>query len=108
MPEKLQRSRENENAERKIPDCHPLTPEIIGRLLKLLNEPENIVEYIDVVTADGDPRRITRHPTNEFLLKIVSPNFTKNLDPYDSDIYPSKSNIYKGLFILDDTLAKVS
>lgn len=84
---------------------HPLTPEIIGKFLKLLNEPGDnghggIVWYIDVVTIDGDPRRITRHPTDKFLLKISGPRFTTDLDPLN----PATSREF---FILDGTLAEV-
>lgn len=79
---------------------HPLTPEILRIFFKLFNEPGGTVNYIDVVTINGDPRRITRHPTDKFLLKIAGPRFTDNLDPLD----PATS---RELFILDSTLAEV-
>lgn len=79
---------------------HPLTPEIIRKFFKLFNELGDAVKYIDVVTINGDPRRITRHPTDKFLLKISGPRFTDDLDPLD----PATSREF---FILDGTLAEV-
>ncbi len=91
----------NESVEREIQNRRPLTQEIIGKFLELVNESGNIVEYIDVVTKYGDPRRITRHPTDKFLLKIAGPNFTSDLDP-------ANPYIYRELFILNSTLAEIN
>lgn len=83
----------------QVPE-HPLTPEIIEKLLKFFNGSGNSIRYIDVVTINGDPRRITRHPDNKFLLRIAGPRFTNDLDPLN----PATSREF---FILDETLAQI-
>ena len=90
---------ENESAERQVLR-QPLGPEIITKFLKLFNELGNIVKYIDVVTPDGDRRRITRHPKDKLLLTISYPDGSKDLDPCSPDTY-------KELYIFDGTLAEI-
>jgi hypothetical protein len=91
----------DESAERKIQNRHPLMPEIIENFFKLFDGLGDTVKCIDVVTAGGDLRRITRHPVDKFLLKIACPNFT-------GDLNPSNPDIYRELFILDGTLEEVN
>lgn len=91
----------HEDAERtELKDRQPLTQEIIEKLLRLFDELGDIVKYCDVVTSEGDSRRITRHPTSKFLLRISSPNRTKDLDPSDPDIY-------RELFIFNEVVAEI-
>lgn len=99
MSETINTSQENKSEKKDAPG-HPLTPEIIRKFFKLFNELGSTVKYIDVVTINGDPRRITRHPADKFLLKIAGPRFTDDLDPLN----PATSREF---FILDDTLAEV-
>lgn len=80
----------------------PLDPEILGKLSRLFYElPENAVAYCDVVTAEGDRRRITRHPEGQSHF-VVSGHLCKR------DINLADPENYSGLYILPGTLAEIT
>lgn len=80
----------------------PLNAEILGKLGRLFYElPSNAVAYCDVVTEDGDRRRIKRHPRGEGSFLVEGPRFPGEIDSSNPDTY-------NGLFILEGTLAAIT
>lgn len=97
-----ERSDYKNTTESSIQGTTPVTQETIGKLCRLFHDlPETAVHYCDVVTAEGDRRRIKHHPTDKRLLIVEGPQSTREIDP-------SNPNTYRGLFIHAGTLAAIT